>query len=80
MVFGQPMLWNGGGVFYDDFPLLEPAGMCALASQSFEGLLRALGWRFSDDPQKSHPFAHEFDVLGVRLNMANLNGGSFCCR
>ena len=54
--------------------------MCALASQSFEGLLRALGWRFSDDPQESHPFAHEFDVLGVRLNMANLNGGSFCCR
>ena len=32
-----------GGVFYDDFPFLEPANLCTLASQSYEGLLRALG-------------------------------------
>ena len=42
-----------GGVFYDDFPFVEPAKLCALASQSFEDLLRALGWRFSDD-RRSH--------------------------
>ena len=65
-----------GGVFYDDFPFRESARMYALASQSFEGLLRALVWRFSDDPRKSHPFANEFDVLGVRLYVANLNGGA----
>ena len=65
-----------GGVLYDHFPFVEPAKLCILASQSFEGLLRALGWRFSDDPKESHPFATEFDVMGVRLNVAALNGGA----
>ena len=51
--------------------------MCTLASHAFGGLLKALGWRFSDDPKKSHPFANEFDVLPVRLNVSSLNGGSF---
>ena len=41
------------------------------------GLWRVLGWRLSDDPTKSHPFATELDVLGVRLNAAAPKGGSF---
>ena len=50
-----------GGVFYDDFPFIEPAPLCTLASHSFEGLLKALGWRYSDDPKKSHPFETSFE-------------------
>ena len=65
------------GVFFDDFPLLEPQPLCALATESFEGLLKALGWKFSDDPNKTHPFETEFDVLGIRLSIASLHGGPF---
>ena len=53
-----------GGVFCDDFPFVEPAKLSALASLSFEGLLRALAWRFSDASKRLHPLATEFDVLG----------------
>ena len=66
-----------GGVFFDDFPVIEPSSLCALANQSFEGLLKALGWKFSDDPNKTHPFEPAFDVLGVRLTVEFLNGGCF---
>ena len=66
-----------GGVFFDDFPLLEPQPLCALATKSFEGLLKALGWKFSDDPNKTHPFESEFDVLGIRLTIGSLHGGRF---
>ena len=66
-----------GGVFFDDFPLLEPQPTCTLATKSFEGMLKALGWKFSDDPKKTHPFETEFDVLGVRLSVASLHGGPF---
>ena len=51
--------------------------MCTLATKSFECLLKALGWKFSDDPNKTHPFGNEFDVLGIRLNIASLHGGPF---
>ena len=65
-----------GGVFFDDYPILEPAALCVIASQSFEGLLKALGWRYTDDPKKCHPFDGTFDVLEARLDVEDLNGGS----
>ena len=65
------------GVFFDDFPLLEPQPTCTLATKSFEGMLKALGWKFPDDPKKTHTFETEFDVLGVRLSIASLHGGPF---
>lgn len=37
----------------------------------------SLGWKSSDDPKTSRPFATEFDALGVRLNVAALNGSAF---
>ena len=37
--------------------------MCALATRSFEGLLKALGWRYAD-------------VLGARINVGGLHGNS----
>ena len=66
-----------GGVFFDDFPLLEPQPTCTLATKSFEGMLKALGWKFSDNPKKTHPFETEFGVLGVRLSIASFHGGPF---
>ena len=65
-----------GGVFFDDFPIVEPEPMCALATRSFEGLLKALGWRYADDPKKFHPFEETFDVLGARINVGGLHGNS----
>lgn len=61
-----------GGVLFDDYPIVEPATLCSLASQSFEGLLKALGWKYSDDPNKSYPFSETFDVLGARLEVGGL--------
>ena len=66
-----------GGVFYDDFPFIEPAPLCTLASHSSEGLLKALGWRYSDDPKKSHPLKPPSTYWCVRLQVANLHGGAF---
>ena len=65
-----------GGVYFDDFPVVEPAALCTLASQSFEGLLKALGWVYANDPAKCKPFNEAFDVLGTQINVANLHGGT----
>lgn len=66
-----------GGVFYDDFPLIEPSSTCRLASFSFEGLLKNLGWMYTADPSKVKPFAPTFDVLGIRLSVGDLGLGVF---
>ena len=47
-----------------------------MASKALEGLLKGLGWKFSDDPKKAFPFAEEVDVLGVRLSVGDLHAGS----
>ena len=66
-----------GGVYFDDFPVLEVASACTLCTMSFEGLLKALGWNFTDDPSKVKPFEDTFDVLGVRLKVGQLASGIF---
>ncbi|CAK9052971.1 unnamed protein product [Durusdinium trenchii] len=66
-----------GGVFFDDFPIVEPESLCSLASKSVEGLLKALGWQYSDDPKKVVPFDCAFDVLGTRIDVSGLHGRSF---
>ena len=66
-----------GGVYFDDFPFLEPSSLCTLASQSIEGLLKALGWTYTTDPSKCYPFSESFDVLGARLSVGGLHGQSF---
>ena len=63
------------GCFYDDFPMLEPGVSSGLASESFEGLLSELGWRYAKDDDKAAPFAEDFDLLGVRMSVGNLLGG-----
>ena len=66
-----------GGVFFDDFPFVEPTQSCTLATHSVEGLLKALGWRFTDDPAKVVPFSEVVDILGARLSVDGLHGSSF---
>ncbi|CAK9099135.1 unnamed protein product [Durusdinium trenchii] len=66
-----------GGVFFDDFPIVEPESLCSLASKSVEGLLKALGWQYSDDPKKVVPVDYAFDVLGTRIDVSGLHGRSF---
>ena len=36
-----------GGVFFDDFPFLEPSLTARMASLSVEGLLSALEWKYA---------------------------------
>ena len=65
-----------GGVFYDDFPLLEPACSGRMASASFQHLLDALGWLYAKgDDAKCRPFEACFDVLGVAFCPQHLSRG-----
>ncbi|CAE7385689.1 unnamed protein product [Symbiodinium sp. CCMP2592] len=63
------------GCFYDDFPLLEIQSSAKLVSESFEHLLRKIGWRYSNDPAKTSPFSESFDLLGIRLNAGDISNG-----
>ncbi|CAE7492473.1 unnamed protein product [Symbiodinium sp. CCMP2592] len=63
------------GCFYDDFPLLEIQSSAKLVSESFEHLLRKIGWRYSNDPAKTSPFNESFDLLGIRLNAGDISNG-----
>ncbi|CAE7475744.1 NAGLU [Symbiodinium sp. CCMP2592] len=65
-----------GGVFYDDFPLTEPALTARLCTVSIEALLDSLGWRYSRDSEKDKPFASQFNLLGVQLSLDSLHLGS----
>ncbi len=69
-----------GGVFYDDFPMLEMAESSRLASMVAEHVLDRLGWLFAKGNDKGKPFESSFDVLGVRLNPEFLSSGSFGMR
>ena len=63
------------GCFYDDFPLLEVDTSAKLSSESFEHMLRKLGWKYSTEPEKSLPFEETFDLLGIRLNAGGIADG-----
>lgn len=61
-----------GGVFFDDFPMIEPPASAKMAKMTFELLLKSLGWKFSQDEAKSQPFSETCDVLGVRFEVGTL--------
>ena len=46
-----------------------------LSSESFEHMLRKLGWKYSTEPEKSLPFEETFDLLGIRLNAGGIADG-----
>eukprot|EP00971_Amphidinium_carterae_P136935 2713612-Amphidinium_carterae.1 len=52
--------------YFDDFPTIECAPLAVSSKQSFETLLKVLGWRVSDG-EKSLAFSSTFEVLGVEF-------------
>ena len=60
------------GVFYDDFPLLCPAGSASNADESASALLDLLGWAHAKTGSKGKPFAEQFEVLGMSLNLESM--------
>ena len=55
--------------YVDDFSLIDKASTSASVSYSVEGLLDALGIRFSKKTAKRVPFRSSFKILGVELRL-----------
>ena len=64
----QILLGDIGGVFYDDFALLEP-------SISSRILLETLGWKFAKEGDKATSFDSCFNLLGAQLDLSCLHLG-----
>lgn len=64
-------------VFYDDFPLLEPAGSSSLFDSMLSKFLSILGWHHATTGKKGLSYAESFDVLGATLNLSKINSGVF---
>ena len=69
------LLWIPAGVFYDDFPLLSPAESSDNADAVVSEFLDQLGWLHAKTGAKGKPFAEEFDVLGMSLQLSSLEQG-----
>ena len=69
------LLWIPSGVFYDDFPLLSPTASAENADDTVSAFLDALGWQHAKTGAKGRPFSHEFDVLGMCLNLEDVCQG-----
>ena len=57
--------------FYDDYPTVEPLQTSALAKSTFEAVLRAFGWPWSEGP-KDRPFAKVFNALGAEVDLEGM--------
>ena len=64
-----------GGVFYDDYALLETEACCGMASKAACSLLDQLGWLYAKDESKGRDFEESFDLLGARLDLSELHEG-----
>ena len=69
------LLWIPAGVFYDDFPLLSPAASSDNADAIVSAFLDELGWLHAKTGVKGKPFAEEFDVLGMSLQLSSFGEG-----
>ncbi|CAE7752219.1 unnamed protein product, partial [Symbiodinium necroappetens] len=69
------LLWIPAGVFYDDFPLLSPAESSDNADAVVSAFLDELGWLHAKTGAKGKPFAEEFDVLGMSLQLSSFGQG-----
>ncbi|CAE6961575.1 unnamed protein product [Symbiodinium sp. CCMP2592] len=63
-------------VFFDDYPLMSPAGSAENADSTASAFLDALGWRHAKTGAKGRPFASDFDVLGMHLGLGDLAKGT----
>ena len=62
-------------VFYDDFPILEPAVNANLFDGMLSKFLSVLGWHHATTGQKGLSFAEAFDVLGATVDLKDLSNG-----
>ncbi|CAE7839764.1 unnamed protein product, partial [Symbiodinium necroappetens] len=69
------LLWIPAGVFHDDFPLLSPAESSDNADAVVSAFLDELGWLHAKTGAKGKPFAEEFDVLGMSLQLSSFGQG-----
>ena len=72
------MLWTT--VYYDDFPMVEMAETAEVAEWCMGKVLDALGWRFAKSGNKAPPFSEQFDVLGVTVDLQQMNAGKVLLR
>ena len=64
-----------GGVFYDDYALLETASCCGMASKVACSLLDQRGWLYARDDDKGKDFDESFSLLGARIDLSELHDG-----
>ena len=68
-------LRNFATQFYDDFPCIEFSTLVTSARNSFEGLLKLLGWKLAEGDLKVFPFDSNFKMLGVMVDLQSLTKG-----
>ena len=68
-------LRNFATQFYDDFPCVEFSQLVSSARNSFEGLLKLLGWGLAEGELKVFPFQGNFKMLGVVVDLQSLTKG-----
>ena len=61
--------------FFDDFTQLEPEASARSAEESFEGLLRLLGWEIAMEEKKRKPFTRTFVSLGTLVDLTLIGQG-----
>ena len=71
----QTLLSVIGGVFYDDFALLEPSASARMCSMASENFLEILGWKFAKAGDKATSFESCFNLLGAQLDLQSLHLG-----
>ena len=59
--------------FFDDFVLLALERDCASSWESFNRLMKVLGWKLSDD--KATDWAQKFEALGVAFDLERATSG-----
>ena len=64
------------GVFYDDFPMFQPASLSEDADSAASQLLDLLGWKHAKTGTKAAPFQSRFNVLGCSLDLESLLSGA----
>ncbi|CAJ1451490.1 unnamed protein product [Effrenium voratum] len=60
--------------YFDDFPILEPASGCGLASKILSSVLQLLGWAHAEG-EKAVDFARTFTALGVTFSLERFPQG-----
>ena len=59
-------------VYFDDYPMFSPEGSSQDTDALVSDFLDLLGWRHDRTGPKGKPFSPSFDVLGLTLDLSNL--------